>query len=433
MRIIQITPGTGNFHCGCSIRDGALLLELRRRGHDVTCLPLYLPLVTEDGTFTDAPIFFSALSVYLEQKFPFMRRMPRFVDRMLSHPRLLKAVASRADMTSASEHGDMTVSMLRGEQGFQAREIEKLIQWLQANESPDLIVLSMSLLAGSARRLREALDVPVISSLQGEDAFLDSLPGDIQKEAWALLSKRLGELDGLIAPSHFYSDLMHTRTAVPQERIHTVYNGIDLTGYLPRETVPTPFRIGFLSHICDAKGLSELVDAFIYFQKRSSDTSSQLVVIGAMTAHDKRAFAPHRKRLEDHGLWNDVELHRNVSKKQKQDLLRTLSVLSVPATFDEAFGLYMAEAMASAVPLVQPDRGAFTELIQASGGGVLYEPGNAHALADQWYALLNDPERNIALGQKGRNFALQEFDVGTMAQHSADTYQAICDAYAADR
>ena len=59
MRIIQITPGTGNFHCGHCLRDVALVKELRRRGHDAVCVPLYLPLLTEQDDPSDGRIFMS--------------------------------------------------------------------------------------------------------------------------------------------------------------------------------------------------------------------------------------------------------------------------------------------------------------------------------------------------------------------------------------
>jgi glycosyltransferase involved in cell wall biosynthesis len=426
VRIIQITPGTGDFHCGCSIRDGALLLELRRQGHAVTCLPLYLPLVTEEGSLTDAPIFYSGISVYLEQKIPFMRRMPAWLDRCLSHPGLLKHIASRADMTSAAEHGDMTLSMLRGENGHQARELEKLIAWIKTNEKPDIIVLSMSLLVGLARQLRDTLNVPVVCSLQGEDAFLDSLPEDIRREAWALVSARLADVDAMIAPTHYYAQHMQQRTGVSADRIHTIYNGLDTAGYEERGQLPSPHRIGFLARVCPAKGIDTLIDAFIHLRTALGDTSTRLMIAGAMTRVDHKHMDAHKARLEKAGLWQDVECNPNVSKTEKQALLSSCSLLSVPADYDEAFGLYMAEALLSGLPVVQPDRGAFPEIVAASGGGLLHRPGDAEHLAQQWQTILQDSELNARLSRAGRAFALREFAVTTMAERMLATYTEIC-------
>ena len=425
MHILQITPGTGDFHCGCSIRDGALLLELRRSGHHVTCLPLYLPLVTEEGSFTDAPIFFSGLSVFLEQKISWLRRMPRVLDRLLSHPALLKTVASHADMTSASKHGDMTISMLRGEDGHQAFEIDKLVAWIRENESPDVIVLSMSLLAGMARALRREIQVPIVCSLQGEDAFLDSLPPTLREQAWALLIERMQDIDAFIAPSHAYAKYMCARTACNPDRVHVVYNGINAKGIEERSGLPDPARIGFFSRICSEKGIATLIAAFVHLRTQLGDKGTQLVIAGAMTKADRRFFAPYKSKLKTLGLWQDVELHCNVSKVEKYSILRSLSLLSVPTTYDEAFGLYMAEAMSCGVPVVQPDRGAFMEIIAASGAGILHVPDDAKDLARQWKALLDDPARNEALGAKARAFALKEFAVSTMARRVTRVYQGL--------
>ena len=125
-------------------------------------------------------------------------------------------------------------------------------------------------------------------------------------------------------------------------------------------------------------------------------------------------------------MWQDVECNPNVSKTEKQALLSSCSLLSVPADYDEAFGLYMAEALLSGLPVVQPDRGAFPEIVAASGGGLLHRPGDAEHLAQQWQTILQDSELNARLSRAGRAFALREFAVTTMAERMLATYTEIC-------
>ena len=69
----------------------------------------------------------------------------------------------------------MTVSMLRGEQGFQAKEIDKLLEWLRTEPRFDVINLPYALLLGLAEPLRRELKAPICCTLQGEDLFLDGL------------------------------------------------------------------------------------------------------------------------------------------------------------------------------------------------------------------------------------------------------------------
>ena len=96
-------------------------------------------------------------------------------------------------------------------------------------------------------------------------------------------------------------------------------------------------------------------------------------------------------RLEQAGIANAAEFRPNLTHTEKQRFLRELTVLSVPTRSGEAFGLFVIEALASGVPVVQPDTGAFPELIELTGGGILHAPGDAGSLADALERLLLDP------------------------------------------
>src|SRR5206468_12273051 len=106
-----------------------------------------------------------------------------------------------------------------------------------------------------------------------------------------------------------------------------------------------------------------------------------------------------RDRLKTNGVLHDVEFHPNIDRAAKQEFLKSLTLFCVPALYGEAFGLYVVEALASGVPVVQPRAASFPELIEATGGGVLYEPGEVKALADAVEGLLADPEKLRALGR----------------------------------
>src|SRR5262245_49854851 len=121
MRIVELTAGSGSFYCGTCLRDAALVQGLRALGHDALLAPLYLPLVLEDGVDTQ-PVRMGGINAYLAQR---RLPLPRFVQDWLDSPRLLAWAARRGEMTQASAHGAMTVSMLRGAEGEQAGEIQK--------------------------------------------------------------------------------------------------------------------------------------------------------------------------------------------------------------------------------------------------------------------------------------------------------------------
>src|SRR5580658_2334597 len=176
LRIVQLTPGAGKMFCGACLRDNALVAALRKLGHSVVMAPLYLPMtLDEDDQSAGTPLFYSGINVYLDQQSAAFRHAPDWLHRLLASPALLNLASGAAARTRPQDLGDLTLSMLRGEEGNQARELEDLIHWLR-REKPDVVCLSNVLLAGMARRIRHELRVPVLCSLQGEDYFLDSLP-----------------------------------------------------------------------------------------------------------------------------------------------------------------------------------------------------------------------------------------------------------------
>jgi hypothetical protein len=136
-------------YCGGCFRDNALVATLRRLGHDVLMVPLYLPLNLEDADQSArTPIFFSGINVYLQQKMPLFRKLPRWLNRLLASPLLLRQAGKAAAKTRPADVGDLTLSMLKGEEGNQARELDELVRWLKTQAKPDLVCLSNVLLVG---------------------------------------------------------------------------------------------------------------------------------------------------------------------------------------------------------------------------------------------------------------------------------------------
>src|SRR5690242_21881026 len=85
MRIVQISPGAGGMYCGNCFRDNTLVAGLRREGHDVLMVPLYLPMtLDEEDQASGMPIFFSGVTVYLEQKVPLLGKMPGWMHKRLA-------------------------------------------------------------------------------------------------------------------------------------------------------------------------------------------------------------------------------------------------------------------------------------------------------------------------------------------------------------
>jgi glycosyltransferase involved in cell wall biosynthesis len=413
MRLVHLTAGTGSFFCGTCLRDHALVKALRRLHHDALMVPMYLPLVLDDsGSSEGTPLFFGGINVYLQQKSAFFRRTPHWFDKLFDSPTLLRQAGKRAGMTDPRELGEMTLSMIKGEHGYQVKELAKLVRWL-IEENPDVVCLSNSLLIGLARRIREDLRKPIICSLQGEDAFLDSLPEPYRERCWQLVQERATDVNRFVAPSHYYCTLMQARLRLDADKTAVIYNGIDLDGFAPADAPPKFPTVGFLARMCREKGLDTLVEAFMELASRVP--GARLKVGGTQIDADRSFVNNLKSRLEQAGIANAVEFRPNLTHSEKQQFLRELTVLSVPTRSGEAFGLFVVEALASGVPVVQPNNGAFPELIELTGGGVLHAPGDASSLADALERLLRDPAHAAQLGLQGREIVGAHFTSDAMA------------------
>ena len=426
MNIVQITPGAGKMYCGNCFRDNALVAALRRMGHSTLLVPLYLPLtLDETDQSAGTPIFFSGVNVCLEQKSAFFRHAPQWLHRLLAAPALLRWAAGKTAKTRPEDLGELTLSMLNGEDGHQARELDELIAWLKTQPAPDVICLSNALLLGMARQLHREIGAPVVCLLQGEDSFLDALPSPHREKAWVALAERAADVDLFIAPSRYFGDLMGQRLGLDAERVRIIPNGINLEGYAPAATPPQSPVLGYFARMCREKGLDTLVDAFILLKQRNRISDLKLRVGGGCGPSDSKFVAALRSRLEARGFLNDAEFHPNLDRPGKQAFLRSLSAFSVPALYGEAFGLYLIEAWASGVPVVQPRCASFPELVQATGGGILCAPGSPQALAEGIEQLLSDPEKHSAMGKAGREAALTKFTIERLARDTIEAFESI--------
>jgi len=425
MRIALLIPGTGTFYCGSCLRDSALALALRRLGHDAEMVPLYLPFLLEDhGADESARVHLGGINMYLQQKVPALRHVPGWLSHVLDAPSLLRWASRRGDMVDAHALGELTVSTLRGESGRQRGEVERLVRFLAERPRFDVVCLSNVMLIGLARSLKESLGVPLVCTLQGEAPFLDALPEPWRGMAWREVTERAAVVDAFVPVSAHYGELMRARLALPAERLRVVHNGIELDGLAPGpgfagEGPPT---IGYLARMCPEKGLHTLVDAFVALRRRGTLPGLHLAVAGTCVRADEVYVEAQRAKLEAAGCAADVEFFPNIEREDKLRFLASLSVLSVPATYGESFGLYVLEALAAGVPVVQPRHGAFPEVLAATGGGTLVEPDDATALADGLEQLLRDPERRRALATAGRAAVLERYGVERMARDFA----AVC-------
>jgi len=427
MRIAYITAGAGQMYCGSCLRDNALAQAIRAAGHDVQLIPTYTPTRTDEPNLSQARVFLGGINVFLQQHLAVFRLTPWVLDRLLDSPALLRLATRWGVSVDPVQLGAMTVSMLHGPDGFQRKEIDKLVRYLADDLRPDVVSLPNSLLIGLAPAVKAGLPgVPVCCTFQGEELFLDSLSEPYRAKSLELIRAQAAHVDAFVAVSRFGADQMAGYLGLERSRIEVVPLGITLDGHARREGGdPEPFTIGYLARIAPEKGLHVLCEA--YRRLLSSGAAlppTRLWAAGYLGPEHRAYLAGIRQRMTEWGLADRFLYHGELDRSAKLAFLRELSVLSVPGDYEDPKGLFLLEAMASGVPVVQPARGAAVEIVEDTGGGLLVAPGDADALARGLGELISGPARRRALGDRGYEGVRAHYHAAAMRDRALEVYQA---------
>lgn len=427
LKILFIVPGSGDsFYCGNCFRDSLHAHALQRAGHEVVVMPLYLPL--SSASFAgSAPLFFPAVSLFVEQKYFGKKAMPQWMAKILSSDFALGMAASLSGTTSANGLEDMTFSMINGEDSVFLRQAKPLIDWIK-NESvqPDIIHLSSSLIIGIAKAIRREMPrIPLVCSLQDEEVWIDCLrPADAQA-AWSGIAAGCLYIDRFTASSDFYRRAAEKR--LPNIRgVEVVYPGVEIEKYAS-ERYPDRPTVGFFYRMNEANGLDMLAEAFVKIKKENRVAGLRLRIGGGYTPRDRPFLRRVRRMLRPYR--GDVEWFDAYSPAQHAEFYKGISAISVPLRFEEGIGLYLCEAFAAGRPAVEPDTGSFREI--AGDAGILYSPNSPEALADAIAALFSEPKRWDECRKRALRLSAARYNEIVQADRLYEVYtKAISSAFA---
>jgi glycosyltransferase involved in cell wall biosynthesis len=383
-------------------------------------VPAYVPTTTDEENVAIDRVVLGGVNVWLQENVPLFRGTPRFIDRLLDAPRLLAWLSSRTGSTRPEQLGGLTVSTLAGEEGHQAKEVEKLCEWLAAEVRPDVVHLSNALLVGLARSVKRATGARIVATLSGEDIFVERIPPPHYAEVRRLLRERSADVDRLVALNRSFADFMAGYLGYPADRIAVVPHGIDRAGFPAaapdlaarrRERGGRP-AIGFLARACPEKGLDQLVRALgILARERDVEVVAAGAEVAAEGGYRSRCLA----LAAELGVADRFRWLGQIDRAGKLRLLSEIDVFAMPTVFPEAKGIPVVEALAAGVPVVAPAHGAFPELLDGERAGLLHAPGDPADLARRLAALLDDAALAARLGAHGHALALTRHTADAMA------------------
>lgn len=394
-------------YCGSCMHDNSLALALRSQSVDCVLQPVYTPIRTDGESVASDRVFFGGIHVYLLQQMPWLRLVPASLRRTLDWAPLLRLATRKSHATDARKLGELAISMLKGSEGRQWDEVERLVDWLADEMKPDAMLLSNLLIGGALPTIRRRLPkTRLVVLLQGDDIFLDHLPSDSRNEAIRLCRLLVSHVDRFIVHSQFYADKMQALLQIPEDRIAITPLSIDVKPFHVSEDRQekadgNDFRLGYLARIAPEKGLHRLVDTFIEMASQSKHADLNLHVAGWLGEANHSYLKEQEQKIADASLTDRYTYHGSPGLEEKVAFLRTLDLLCVPTDYEDPKGLFVLESLAAGVPVVQPDHGAFGELIAATGGGMVVPPESTDELSAAIESLKSDDQLRAKLGSEG--------------------------------
>ncbi|MFO0923269.1 MAG: glycosyltransferase family 4 protein [Pirellulales bacterium] len=284
--------------------------------------------------------------------------------------------------TDARFLGALTVSMLRGMEGNQRKEVLRLCDWLTRDIQPTHLLLTNMLIAGCLPEFKQRTQARTFVTIQGDDIFLESLPEPYQQQSLTAIRSLIPWVDGFLFHSRDYADRMSRWMAIPQEKITIIPLGIELQDFQqrPSSRIEGPYRIGYLARMAPEKGLDLVVDAFIGLRKRNPECTATLEMAGWMGPQHQDFWNQQQRKLDEAGLAGQWTYHGSVDRREKISFLDRIDLLCVPTRYQEPKGLFVLEAAAAGVPYLLPAHGAFPETHQRLQHGQLVPPLDANAL-----------------------------------------------------
>jgi starch synthase len=251
------------------------------------------------------------------------------------------------------------------------------------------------------------------------------------------------DADAVIAVSKgTKEDILRAYPEIKPERIHVIYNGIDLNEYQKTAESSALIKYGvdpavpyvlFVGRITRQKGVTHLVEAIPHLPKGTQ------VVLCAGAPDTPEIAAEMREKVEQVSKINPrvVWIEKMLSRAEAIQLYSNASVFCCPSVY-EPFGIINLEAMACRAPVVASAIGGILEVVVDGVTGYLVPfeqdpvttfPSNpekfSRDLAEKISELLADPEKAKRFGEAGRKRVEETFAWSAIAAQTISLYRQL--------
>lgn len=289
---------------------------------------------------------------------------------------------------------------------------EEVVQWAQALE-PALVHAHFGPYGAIALPLAKRLGVPLIVSFHGTDATMKDAyvlrSSHMAHRLYVLHRRRLAHaVTRVVVQSEFLRDVVTLQHGFPPEKISIIRHGVDLDEFKPSDCAYTWGHILYVGRLVELKGLHFLLEAMRKVKTRFSDVRLTVIGDGPMRSRYENMA---RSILGDSVTFLGAQPQNVVRKYLEQAYLFCMPSITMPSGEAETLGVVFLEAMAMKVPPVSFRSGGIPEVILHGKTGYLAAEKNVDELAQYLTLLLEDEALRNRMGEAGRQWVAQEFNL----------------------
>ncbi len=289
------------------------------------------------------------------------------------------------------------------------------------------------LVAYSAKTLKDAFHIPIISTIHATEAGRNSgIHDDVQRyindTEWLLTY----ESTEVIVNSNYMKCELQRLFGLPFEKINVIPNGINLNNFngierdydfRRRYAMDNEKIILYIGRLVYEKGIQHLIAAMPKIINGYNDT--KLIIGGKGGMYDEL-----KQQARNLGIENKIYFTGYLSSKDVQKMYKCADIAVFPSTY-EPFGIVTLEAMLAGVPTVVSDIGGLNEIVDHGVNGMKSYAGNSNSIADSVLTLLYNHQLCNNIVKNAKTKVKNEFNWNKITQETYFTYEkAICQTMA---
>jgi len=241
--------------------------------------------------------------------------------------------------------------------------------------------------------------------------------------------KLMNRSDALIAVSKYTVDELTELYGIEEEKIHVIYNGVDINKFKPRPDRAELRRefgleeekkiVLFVGRLYHRKGLEILLRSIPPVLQEFNDVKFAISGTGFKKKEESLRKLAKKLEIEDH-----VTFLGYVPDEKLPDLYAASDIFVLPAIY-ENFPFAILEAQATGLPVISTKVGGIPEFLADNENGFLVDPGDSTQLTQRILTLLQDPKLAKEMGRRGRSLIEEKFSWRLITSQVIDLYHKL--------